>query len=261
MKLRHVIILIFLSSILLSGLAKAQVSVKDSALNISMIYASYGYGMPGGDLSERFGFSNQIGIGFMHKLQNAWSFSVEGNFIFRDGVKNQSDLLSGILTSSADPSLDGFLIDENGVFANVMLTQRGFTLWAKVGKVLPVIGPNPNSGLLLQFGGGMMQHKIRIDVSNNSAPQLKGNYSKGYDHLCNGPAISQFIGYQHLGNNRKLNFFAGLEFVQALTFSRRAYYFNEMIVPDEKRIDLLSSIKIGWNLPLYKKTKQSYYYY
>ncbi len=255
MKLRRALFIAFFASFLISGFVKAQVSVKDSSLNISMIYASYGYGMPGGDMAERFGFSHQIGVGFMHKMQNGWSISFEGNFIFRDGVKNQADLLSGILTS------DGFLINESGVFANVMLSERGFTLWAKVGKVLPVIGPNPNSGLLLQYGGGMMQHKIRIDVSNNSAPQLKGDYSKGYDHLCNGPAITQFIGYQHLGNNRKLNFFAGIEFVQALTFSRRAYYFNEMIVPDEKRIDLLSSIKIGWHLPLYKKTKQSYYYY
>ena len=147
--MKHFLALFFalISSFLFTGLAKAQVSVKDSALNISMIYASYGYGMPGGDLDERFGFSNQIGIGFMHKAQNGWSYSFEGNFIFRDGVKNQADLLSGILTS------DGYLIDESGVFANVMLTQRGFTLWAKAGKLLPVIGPNPNSGLLLQFGG------------------------------------------------------------------------------------------------------------
>ena len=255
MKINRILFFVFLLSFLLSGTAKAQVSVKDSALNLSSIYATYGYGMPGGDLAERFGFSNQIGAGFMYELKNGWSFSFEGNYIFRDGVKNQADLLSGILTS------DGFLIDESGVFANVMLTERGFTLWTKVGKLLPVIGPNPNSGLLLQFGAGMMQHKIRIDVPNNTAPQLKGDYSKGYDHLCNGPALSQFIGYQHLGNSRKLNFFAGLEFVQAFTFSRRAYYFNDMVRPEEKRIDLLSSIKVGWHLPLYKKTKQSFYYY
>ena len=151
--------------------------------------------------------------------------AVEGNFIFRDGVKNPASILSGISTS------DGFIIDEAGVFANVMLLERGFSVMAKVGKLIPVAAPNPNSGLLFQFGGGMLQHKIRIQDPNNSAPQLKGDYKKGYDHLCNGPAISEFIGYQTPGNNRKINFFAGFEFTQAYTFSRRAYYFNEMKRP------------------------------
>jgi hypothetical protein len=31
--------------------------------------------------------------------------------------------------------------------------------------------------------------------------------------------------------------------------------------PDETRIDLLSSLKVGWYLPLYKKTRQKFYYY
>lgn len=244
-----------LAFLLLPVAALAQVNVKDSALSVSMFYPTYGFSMPGGDMAKRFGFSHQIGAGYMYKGVKGWSFSLEGNFIFRDGIKNMSSILSGISTK------DGFVIDQGGVFANVMLLERGFTLWAKVGKLFPLIGPNPNSGMLLQLGGGMLQHKIRIEVPSNSAPQLTGDYKKGYDHLCNGPAISQFIGYQHLGNTRKINFFAGIEFMQAYTLSRRSYYFNEMTRPDEKRIDLLSSLKIGWYLPLYKKTRQQFYYY
>lgn len=240
---------------LISFTGNSQVNVKDSALNISMFYPVYGFSMPGGDMADRFGFSHQIGAGYMYKGENNWSFAVEGALIFRDGVKNPAGVLSGIITE------DGFIIDKTGVFANVMLFERGFSLWTKVGKLFPVIGPNPNSGLLVQIGAGMLQHKIRIEVPGNSAPQLYGDYKKGYDRLCNGPAISQFIGFQHLGNSRKINFFAGLEFVQAFTFSRRSYYFNDMIRPNEKRLDLLNSIKIGWYLPLYKKTPQKFYYY
>jgi hypothetical protein len=107
----------------------------------------------------------------------------------------------------------------------------------------------------------MLQHKIRIEVPTNSVPALKGDYLKGYDHLCSGPAISQFVGFQHLGNSRKINFFAGLEFTEAYTLSRRSYYFNEMKRPDEKRFDMMSSIKIGWYLPFYKKTREKFYYY
>lgn len=254
MKITRFFCLAFTVLFLMPHILKAQVNVKDSALNVSMIYPTYAFGMPGGDLKERFGFSHQIGAGYIFKARNGWSINVEGNFIFRDGVKNQASILSGISTS------DGFIIDEGGVFANVMLLERGFTFWVKAGKLFPVAWSNPNSGILVQFGGGMLQHKIRIQDPNHSAPQLKGNYAKGYDHMCNGPALTQFIGYQNLSNNRKINFFAGVEFVQAYTQSRRAYYFNEMVHPDEKRIDLLSSIKIGWYLPLYKKTRQKYFY-
>ncbi len=255
MKLRDIFLLMFLVFLLTPGFTRAQVNVKDSALQVSIIYPTYAFSMPGGDMADRFGFSHQIGAGYMLKGKNGWSIAFEGNFIFRDGIKNAGSILSGIMTS------DGFIIDGGGVFANVMLLERGFTLWAKVGKLFPVAGPNPNSGILLQLGGGMLQHKIRIEVPGNSAPQLKGDYKKGYDHLCSGPAVSQFIGYQYLGNTRKVNFFAGLEFTEAYTLSRRSYYFNDMMRPDEKRFDLLGSIKIGWYLPLYKKTSQKFYYY
>lgn len=254
MKQIRVIILIALG-FLFSAQLVAQIAIRDSALNINLLYASYGFGMPSGDLASRFGFSNQLGVGYTYQAKNGWSLTAEGNFIFRDGVKNQYDILSGISTH------DGFIINNSGVFANVMLLQRGFTLWAKVGKIVPVFGPNPNSGLMLQLGAGMMQHKIKIEIPDNSVPQLDGEYKKGYDHLCNGPAIMQFIGYQHLSNNKRLNFFAGAEFVQAFTQSRRAYYFNEMIKADEKRIDILSTLKIGWYIPLYKKTRDRYFYY
>lgn len=255
MKLPGIILLAFLTILLSTGFANAQVSVKDSALQVSILYPTYAFSLPGGDMADRFGYSHQIGFGYMLKGKNGWSLAVEGNYIFRDRIKDPASILSGIMTS------DGFIIDEGGVFANVMLLERGFSFWAKIGKLFPVTGPNPNSGILVQLGGGMLQHKIRIEVPTNSAPQLKGDYKKGYDHLCNGPAVSQFIGYQYLGNTRKVNFFAGLEFTQAYTMSRRSYYFNDMKRPDEKRLDLLSSVKIGWNLPLYKKVRQKFYYY
>jgi hypothetical protein len=255
MKLFRILSFTFLVILLVPGTITAQVNVKDSALNVSMLYPTYAFGMPGGDMAEWFGFSHQIGVGYMFKAKSNWSISLEGNFIFRDGIKNPGNVLSGITTS------DGFIIDEGGVFANVMLMQRGFSVWAKAGKLFPVFGSNPNSGLLVQIGGGMLQHKIKIEDPNNSAPQLKGEYKKGYDHKRSGPALMQFVGYQHLGNSRKVNFFAGVEFVQALTFARRSFNFNEMKPPDKKHFDMLNSLKVGWYIPLYKKTRQKYYYY
>jgi hypothetical protein len=255
MQLPRIFLLTLLTLMLMPGYTSAQVNVRDSALQVSMIYPTYSFSMPAGDMADRYGFSHQIGAGYMFKGQKGWSISFEANLIFRDGIKDPASILSNIMTE------DGFIIDQGGVFANVMLSERGFTAWAKVGKLIQLQGQNPNSGLLLQFGGGMLQHRIRIDIPTNSVPQLTGDYKKGYDHLCNGPAISQFIGYQHLGNTRKINFFAGLEFTEAFTQSRRSYYFNDMKKPDEKRFDMLNSIKIGWYLPFYKKTREKFYYY
>jgi hypothetical protein len=255
MRKLSVSILFFLTVLLNPGYLSAQVNLRDSSLRISMIYPTYGISMPGGDMKDRFGYSHMIGAGFLVKSESNWCFAVEGNFIFRDGVKNPGSILKGIATS------DGFIIDQSGVFANVMLMERGFTAWAKAGKLFPVLGPNPNSGIMVLLGGGMLMHKIRIQDPNNSAPQVQGDYKKGYDHMSSGPALSEYIGFHHLSNSRKLNFYAGIEFTQAFTKSRRAYDYAAMKSLNENYFDMLNSIKIGWYLPFYKKTAQKFYYY
>ena len=239
-----------------SGPAKlqAQVNPKDS-LSFSMFFPSYSMDLPGADMKERFGLSNTIGAGYTYLFKNRWMISAEGNFIFGHYLKNYGSILSNISTK------DGQIIDQNGVFASLAISERGYSFFLKAGHLIPLAGPNPNSGLILMAGGGMLQHKYRIENSDNAAPQLRGDYKKGYDHLCNGPAVTEFIGYQYIGNDKKINFFAGLEFIQAWTQSRRAYYFNEMKVPDEKRFDMLSGIKLGWIVPLYRKTGHEFYYY
>lgn len=44
-------------------------------------------------------------------------------------------------------------------------------------------------------GGGFLQHKIRIENRENVAPQILGDYAKGYDYLRNGPAGYLYVGY------------------------------------------------------------------
>jgi hypothetical protein len=233
--------------------ARSQVNVKDT-VSVSMIYPAYALHLPSGDMSERYGMSNSIGAGFTRLFHNRWILSVEGNFLFSDNVKNPGSILSGIVTS------DGHVISEDGTYANVMILERGFTLFVKAGKLFPVLSPNPNSGLVISAGAGLMQHKYRIEVPGNNAPQVNGDYKKGYDRMCNGPALTECISYQYLGNNRKINGFIGVEFVQAWTKSRRIYYISDMLRPAEKRFDLLSGFKIGWYIPFYKKTKRTFYY-
>jgi hypothetical protein len=234
-------------------ISPAQVNIKDSAISTSLISISYSYQFPGGDLSKRFLSNNAIGGSYLYKTKSNWLIGADGFFMFRDTIK-ETDILNSISTK------DGNIIDGNGIYADVHLYERGFYCGVKGGKIFPVFGPNKNSGIVILCGAGLLQHKIRIENPDNTAPQIKGDYKKGYDRLTNGLAISEFIGYMFLGNSRLVSFYAGFEFTQASTQNRRSYNFDMMGPDKTKRSDLLSGLKIGWILPLYKRSPEKYYY-
>jgi hypothetical protein len=113
---------------------------------------------------------------------------------------------------------------------------------------------------MLNIGGGMLQHKILIDNEDRNVPSISGDYKKGYDRLSNGFALREFIGYQFLSNYRLINFYAGVEFIQAWTKCRRIVNFDTMQRDLTKRHDLLIGIRVGWLLPIYNRMPDEYYY-
>jgi len=244
------IIFIFLSSLLFLN-TNAQVNIKDSTVFTPLISASYSYQWPGGDLVNRFGSNSTIGAAFMIKTKSNWIFGIDGNFIFGNNVKED-----GILDSISSGKWQ--IIDENGNLAKVDFFERGFSSSLKFGRLFSLFGPNKNSGVVIIGSIGLFQHKIRIE---GDAPPIQDDYKKGYDRLTNGLSISEFVGYLYLGNKRVVNFYAGFEFTQAWTQNRRSYNFDTMEKDEAKRIDVLSGIKIGWIIPLYKKVPEEYYYY
>ncbi|MBE0663008.1 MAG: hypothetical protein IH597_11140 [Bacteroidales bacterium] len=233
----------------------AQVKISEEKASFPLFNAYYAFQMPGHDLAERFGNNSMIGGGFLYKFKSNLLAGVEGGFLFSENVKNSDEYLKLIASS------EGYVISEGGTFAGVFFHQRGFNISARFGGIIPVVGPNPNSGLMLLGGLGILQHKIRIEISENNVPQLRDDYKKGYDRLTNGLSISQFIGYVHFGNNRTVNFHIGLEFTQAWTKSRRPFDFDHMQADTQKRFDSLWGIRLGWVLPLIKRSPQAYYYY
>lgn len=230
-----------------------QTFIPDTTIQGFIFYFHYGYGVPSGDFSKNFYNTNQLGGGFMYKTMSGLNFALESNFVFGEKVKNSDKLMNSIATQQ------GYIIDHVGMFANVSLMLRGFTVFAKTGMLFEM-GKHYNSGIMAQLGVGYMQHKIRIEIPNNNVPQLDGEYKKGYDNLCAGPAIVEYIGYHYQGKNPRLNFLIGIESVQAFTKYQRIYNFNEMKKNSGSRIDILTSIKAGWMLPLYPKTKTKFYY-
>jgi hypothetical protein len=229
--------------------------IKDSVLNAFMIEFQYGYYFPGGDLSTRYGGASAVGPGIKFKIKRNFTVGAEGLFLFGGKVKLPG-LLSGITTKDY-----GYLIGTTGIFENYSFSERGFLIMGKVGKIIPFKKPNINSGIYLTFGAGALQHKIRIDVDKGAVPQLNEDYQKGYDRLTNGFAISQFVGYRFFGNYKFLNFFAGIEFVEAFTQNRRSWNYDTNSKETGTRTDLMFGIKAGLVIPVYKKQTDKYYYY
>lgn len=237
----------------LSGFS--QVSIKDSTINATLIYATYSYQIPGGDLKDRFGNNSNIGGGALFKSKGNWLIGAEANYLFGEKIKNDGNVLGGIVTK------EGYVIDANGTYTEVRMYERGFWAGGKLGKLFPIFGPNPNSGIALILGGGYLQHKIRIEDKNNAAPQLKKKYLKGYDRLTDGYGINGFLGYFYLGNRKILSFYGGIEYTIAWTKSVRGYNFDAMEYDTKNRIDKLTGIKIGWIIPLYQQAPAKFYYY
>jgi hypothetical protein len=245
---------VFLVLALSFGGYSQQADTTDRPEAIPMIYPAYAFQWPGGDLADSFGPASNIGLGFLMKSHKNWLVGVDLNFIFGNKIRIDS-LLQNLYTS------DGYIIDQEGQYAEMGLYERGFYSSFKLGKVIPVFGSNKNSGLMLLFGGGYLQHKVRIEIKNNNVPQLDKTYRKGYDRLTDGFQVNQFIGYMHIGDSRLANFFAGVELVESWTKNRRSMNFDTRRRDDKERFDMLYGIKIGWIIPFIKRMPKDFYYY
>jgi len=251
MKLLHKLVFIFPLTLWLTAGAGNK---GDSAFTAGLFTASYAVQFPGGDLAKRFGINSNIGGSMLFKSGGNWLTGISANFLFGDNVK-EDELFSKLSTS------EGFMIDKVGTYAEIYLYERGYQLGVQFGKILSTGRPNPNSGILFMAGGGYLLHKIRIENPNKSAPQVQGDYRRGYDRLTGGLFASQFAGYIYFSNKKAANFFGGIEFTEAWTKSLREYDFDRMAADTEKRFDLLWGFRIGWILPFYRKSPTVFYYY
>ncbi len=234
---------------------KAQSNVRDSIIGAFVPHISYSYQFPGGDIADRYGDNSTIGLGLRYKTSKNFVYSVDANFIFGSDIKNTDSILSMVLTH------DGFIIDGNGTYALYALYERGYNINFSFGKVLPILNPNPNSGLMVTAGFGYMLHRMKIDNQHRTAPQISGDYAKGYDMLTGGFSLNQFVGWYYMGNSRLTNFYLGIEFHQAFTKSLRDWDFHSMKKDDNKYFDFFIGLKIGWMLPIYDRAPDNYYYY
>ena len=232
---------------------------KTEADNVWNIEAKGAYDIPFADMADRFGNNFRIGAGIKYKTKNNWLFGIEHTFIVGGKIK-ETGFLQNLNTSG------GGIINVFGEVLNPGIFQRGYMTGIQVGKILPYLNTNPNSGLTVQTGLGFMQHKINIfDRDNNLAPLLKVpntdlDYKKGYDRLANGMYVKQFVGYTHYAPNKLVNYVVGIDAIYGFTQGRRSYFFDTKQPGDAKRSDVLIGVSFAWVIPIYKKVTEETYY-
>jgi len=111
------------------------------------------------------------------------------------------------------------------------------------------------------IGGGFIQDKIRIHDGDNTAPQVQGDYKKGYDRLNNGWLVSGTLGYLFLSDSRLINLFVGVEVMQTWTTYRRDRNFDTGKKDNSKLSSQFYGLKAKWIIPLYKRKPKDFYLY
>lgn len=228
-------------------------SVKDTTINIPYFAGNYSFQFPKADLQKMFGPNSSIGTILGYKHSSNFIFELETNYIFSSEVKDTT-MLDFLKTT------DGNIIDKNGEYSNFRQYERGYSITGNVGKLFPIIGPNPNSGLMIKIGVGSFRYKVRTDVQHQMVPELQKKYLKYYDRLTLGVTLKQYIGYQHFSNNRLANFSIGFEIYEAFTRGMRDYQIDLGTSYKMHKFDVLFGPKVSWVIPVNRKTPDEFYY-
>lgn len=232
-----------------------QRNVKDSAIATPWVALHYGLNSPSGDLKDRFGVLNHIGMMAGYKTQRNWVYGLDGNFMFGPTVK-EPNLFAGLVDSY------GNVTDESGEVGGIVVSARGFNVNTMVGKVIPIFSPNNNSGLYVHGGVGYVQYRYRIDSQDQVIPSVELKYRKGYDRYTTGVSFHQFLGYAFMANQGIVNFYGGFYINEGLTYNRREIFYDQPDTPPSKdqRLDIQVGFKLGWFIPIYQRKAKDYYF-
>ena len=207
------------------------------------------FDIPGGDMADRFGNSARVGPSVLYKTKSNWIFGAKADFIFGGTVKGDS-LLYNIKNNI------GSFYSAGGQYVGLSITERGYCIGLQVGKFFPFsIRGKQEISFLTLTGAGFIQHKVSIYDRENTIPQLKHEYKKGYDRLVNGAYVEQFLGINFFGRSGLVNFYLGGNILVGFTQGRRNFIFDERRPGLEKRTDILFGLRGGFYIPLFKQNK------
>jgi hypothetical protein len=234
---------------------EAQRNVRESSIATPLIGVHYGGNFTAGNLSDRYGYMNHIGISAGYKTARNWYMSFDGNFMFGNQTR-----MTGLFDHLVDEY--GNITDVNGDIAVVLVYPRGVNTNISFGKLFPILSPNANSGIVVHIGTGYLLHRLRIETNDQVVPSLELDYKKGYDRLTTGLNFHQFIGYSFLANAGAWNFYGGFYFQEGLTKNQRTIFFDQPDIPvsTKTRLDIQYGFRLGWYIPFYKRMPKDYYF-
>ncbi len=227
--------------------------INDTVRNAALINFSYSYQIPQEDFADRFGNASRVGGGALFKMGQNWLTGLEGSYMFGRNVREEH-----VADRIVNP--DGSVTGQDGYLEDYIYNLSGYMIEAKGGKLFSFGWPNPNSGIFLTAGVGFWEHRIAIDADGDKVPQFDSDMKKGLDRLTNGIVFSQTIGLMFLDPNKLFNIYAGVSFHQGITKNRRNWNYNLNRNLNKQRLDALTSLKIGFIIPVYFQKTQEYYY-
>ena len=215
----------------------------------------YGFHYPLEDLQNRFGAFNDLGASIeVISLRSKFFAGVDGSFIFGNTVKE--DVVAGLRT------FDGTILGNNGLPADINLKARGFYLGVNVGKIFTISKDvNDPSGIRVQIGTGLLQHKIRVQDNSGTVAALNKQNLKGYDRLSNGPAIHLALGFQYKPPKTNFQFSIMGDAYAARTQSRRDFDNPTGGYLTGKRTDILAGITLAYIVSISRNTNPDHIYY
>ena len=228
---------------------------KNDETNIFMFALNYSYQLPEFDLKNRFGPNSAIGATFTKKNNSNYLFSFSGNLITGMNTPSINEVLAPINGNNGD------IINIDGQIPIIRLFERGAQLHFDFGKKIDLNINNSESGIIPSIGFGYVYHKIFIETLMGEIPQLNAELQKGYDRLTGGFSLKQSLMFMYLSDNEKINFHIGLEFIECWTKDLRVQNYSTGTIENESRFDVFIGLKVGWILPLRKRTTSSFYYY
>lgn len=233
----------------------AQRNVSDSIISSPYFAIRYGTAWTSADLSDRYGYMNNLGILAGYKTNRNWFFGLDGGYLFGNRIYMDDPFIN--LRDSK-----GNITDQNGDIATVLTFSRGWQFDLNVGKIIPILSPNVNSGIFVQFGAGYLQHKMRIETNDHVVPVLELDYKKGYDRFTSGVNLRQFLGYSFMANQGFYNFYAGFYISEGFTKNRRTVFFDQPDIPvsNNTRMDIMYGFQAGWIIPIYQRKPKDFYY-
>jgi hypothetical protein len=245
----------FFIFLVLCGHSFSQRNIKDSILSTPWVGLHYGGNWTQNDLAMRFGYLNHLGTTAGYKTNKNWFWGFDGNFIFGNVVRE-----AGLFDDLVDSK--GTITDINGDVAKVLALARGFNANVSIGKVIPVLSINKNSGFFIHGGAGYLLHKIRVETQDHVVPQIELDYRKGYDRLSIGINTHQFLGYAFLANSGLVSFYGGFYAQQGFTKNKRTIFFDQPETPVSQAVrkDFQIGFRAGWFIPIYKRKPKDFYF-